>query len=115
MTNEYPIDRLNRFLGQRREVINSLVEGLQSKIGTRVPDDAVISTFILIARELGNFYRVFELQTNLMIAMQKNMEVVALQAYNAEGEEAKEVINILHKELFDAIENTTEKLNTEDS
>ncbi|HYZ58864.1 MAG TPA: hypothetical protein VE544_04330, partial [Nitrososphaeraceae archaeon] len=68
---------------------------------------------ILIANELGNFYRVLELQSNLMIAIQRNMDAVALEAFDANDDGAKELLAGLHKELSDVIQSTIRKWNTE--
>ena len=44
MTNESHIDTFNQLLGQRRAAIKDLISGLQSKIGKKIPDDAMIDT-----------------------------------------------------------------------
>ena len=110
-----PIDTLNQLLGQRRAAIKDLISGLQSKIGKKIPDDAMIAILILIANELGNFYRVLELQSNLMIAIQRNMDAVALEAFDANDDGAKELLAGLHKELSDVIQSTIRKWNTENN
>jgi hypothetical protein len=103
-------NELRELMRQRDAAIDELVKGLEGKIGKPVPDDALISILIVIGKELGNLYRITEMEINVMMAIQKNIEVVALEAFNVEkGDEqgANDLINSLQNQLEDVIRNTS--------
>jgi hypothetical protein len=50
-----------------------------------------------------------------MIAIQRNMDAVALEAFDANDDGAKELLAGLHKELSDVIQSTIRKWNTENN
>jgi hypothetical protein len=113
MSNNEISDAIAGVFVQRHAAVNSLVESLKDKIGKDVPNDVMISTLIHIAQEFSSFYRILEMESKMMLALQTEIEVVAQKAYNTTGnqEATEEVIEFLREELLKAINDTTNSWN----
>ena len=101
-------DALQQIFAQRRQAVNTLVEQFEGMVAKDVPNGVIISLCITLARELGNFYRFFELESKMMNALQKEIEVLAIAIYHAESkEEVRRVIDTISKDLASVLNNSS--------
>ena len=100
-------ETLAQILTQRRQVVNNLVEQLKGLAGKNASSEVIIPLCITLARELGNFYRFFELESKMINALQKEIEVLALAIYQAESkEDVSRVIDTISKDLSGVLKNS---------
>ncbi len=62
---------------QRRQAVHNLVGQFKGLVGKNASREVIIPLFIALAGELGNFYRLFELESKMINALQKEIEVLA--------------------------------------
>ena len=108
---EHTTDTLAQVFTVRRQADNNLVDELKGLVGKDTSNEVIISMCIALARELGNFYRFFELESKMMNALQKEIEMLAIAVYQAENkEEVRRVIDTISKDLENVLKSSsTEK------
>jgi hypothetical protein len=93
-------ETLSQIFIQRRQAVDNLVGQFKGLIGKNASSEVIIPLCITLAGELGNFYRFFELESKMINALQKEIEVLALAIYQAESkEEVSRVIDTISKDL----------------
>jgi hypothetical protein len=101
-------DALALIFTQRRKAVNSLVEQLNGLAGKGASNEDIISLCITLGQELGNFYRFFELESKMINALQKEIEVLAIAIYQAESkEEVRRVIDTISKDLSSVLKSSS--------
>jgi hypothetical protein len=101
-------DALAQIFTQRRKAVNGLVEQLKGLVGKDASNEIIISLFITFAQELGNFYRFFELESKMINALQKEIEVLGIAIYQAESkEEVRRVIDTISKDLSTVLKSSS--------
>jgi hypothetical protein len=109
MSNGEPTqETLAQIFTQRRQAVNNLVEQLKGLVGKEVSNEVIISLCITLAGELGNFYRFFELESRMINALQKEIEVLAIAIYQAESkDEVRRVIDTISKDLSGVLKSSS--------
>jgi hypothetical protein len=93
---------------QRRQAVNNLVEQFKGLVGKNASSEVIIPLCITLAEELANFYRFFELESKMINALQKEIEVLALAIYQAESkEEVSRVIDTISKDLSGVLKSSS--------
>jgi hypothetical protein len=93
-------ETLAQIFTQRRQAVNNLVEQLKGLVGKEASNEVIISLCMTLAGELSNFYRFFELESRMINALQKEIEVLAIAIYQAESkDEVRRVIDTISKDL----------------
>lgn len=101
-------DALALIFTQRRQAVNNLVEQLKGLVGKGASNEVIISLCTTLAQELGNFYRFFELESKMINALQKEIEVLAIAIYQAESkEEVRRIIDTISKELSSVLKSSS--------
>jgi hypothetical protein len=101
-------ETLAQIFTQRRQAVNSLVGQLKGLVGKEASSEVIISLCIALAGELGNFYRFFELESKMINALQKEIEVLAIDIYQAENkEEVRRVIDTISKDLSGVLKSSS--------
>jgi hypothetical protein len=107
-SNKELINSVTKLFAQRYETLDSLVQELNTRMGKPMPNEATISTFMIIANELGNFYRFVELELKLIAELQSEIEVVAKEAHGTKDkEETKVLLDKLNERFGKIIRDTT--------
>ena len=105
---EHTTETLAQIFIQRRQAVNNLVGQLKDLAGKNASNEVIISLCITLAGELGNFYRFFELESKMINALQKEIEVLALASYQAESkEEVSRVIDTISKDLSSVLKSSS--------
>ena len=105
---EHTTETLAQIFTQRRQAVNNLVGQLKDLAGKNASNEVIISLCITLAGELGNFYRFFELESKMINALQKEIEVLALASYQAESkEEVSRVIDTISKDLSSVLKSSS--------
>ena len=109
MSNGEPTqETLAQIFTQRRQAVNNLVEQLKGLVGKETSNEVIISLCITLAGELGNFYRFFELESRMINALQKEIEVLAIAIYQAESkDEVRRVIDTISKDLSGVLKSSS--------
>jgi hypothetical protein len=103
-------DTLVQIFTERRKVVNNLVEELRSLLGKEASSEVIISMCITLAGELGNFYRFFELESKMINALQKEIEMLAVAICQTENkEEVRWVIDTISKDLESVLKSSSEQ------
>jgi hypothetical protein len=101
-------ETLAQIFTQRRQAVNNLVEQLKGLVGKEASNEVIISLCITLAGELGNFYRFFELESRMINALQKEIEVLAIAIYQAESkDEVRRVIDTISKDLSGVLKSSS--------
>jgi len=101
-------EALAQIFTQRRQAVNSLVEQLKGLVGKEASSEVIISLCIALAGELSNFYRFFELESKMINALQKEIEVLAIAIYQAENkDEVRRVIDTISKDLSGVLKSSS--------
>ena len=101
-------ETLAQIFTQRRQAVNNLVEQFKGLVGKNASSEVIIPLCITLAEELGNFYRFFELESKMINALQKEIEVLALAIYQAESkEEVSRVIDTISKDLSGVLKSSS--------
>jgi hypothetical protein len=101
-------DTLARIFTERRKAVKNLVEELRGLVGKETSSEVIISMCITLAGELGNFYRFFELESKMINALQKEIEMLTVAIYQAENkEEVRHVIDTISKDLESVLKSSS--------
>jgi hypothetical protein len=74
---------------QRRQAVNNLVGQFKGQVGKNASREVIIPLCIALAGELGNFYRLFELESQMINALQKEIEVLAPRSAVRDGQKGE--------------------------
>jgi hypothetical protein len=103
-------ETLAQIFTQRRQAVNNLVEQLKGLEGKEASNEVIIPLCITLAGELSNFYRFFELESRMMNALQKEIEVLAIAIYQAESkDEVRRVIDTISRDLTGVLKSSSKK------